>query len=149
MTPEGKVKAKVNRALYNWDHVYKFMPVQMGFGAATLDYLISVNGYFLGIETKAPGKKPTDRQLQTMAQIVAAGGTVLVIDGDLKELNAFMGAHTVPSYHMTREQQRKRKLKNRHGITLEQYNTLLEGQGGHCYFCSRTPDQEPHGVLCV
>ena len=92
MTPEGKVKAKVNRALYNWDHVYKFMPVQMGFGAATLDYLISVNGYFLGIETKAPGKKPTDRQLQTMAQIVAAGGTVLVIDGDLKELNAFMAS---------------------------------------------------------
>lgn len=32
------------------------------------------------------------------------------------------------------------KLKNRFGITLAQYNAILESQGGVCYLCKLLPD---------
>ena len=73
MTPEGRIKAKINKVLAQWEGVYKFMPVQQGLGATTLDYLICVNSHFLGIEAKAPGKKPTPRQLLTIQKIRDAG----------------------------------------------------------------------------
>lgn len=92
MTPEGKVKAAVNRLLDKYKATYRFMPVPGGFGASSLDYIICVNGMFLSIETKAPGKKPTDRQKMVIGQIRRAGGTALVIDGDdgLKQLEEFL-----------------------------------------------------------
>jgi len=85
-TPEGKVKAKVNRLLDKYKGMYRHMPVPYGYGASTLDYLICFRGQFIAIETKAPGKKPTDRQKMIIAQIRAAGGAVFVIDGDTTEL---------------------------------------------------------------
>lgn len=127
------------------------MPVPSGYGVPTLDYLLCVNGQFLAIEAKAPGKKPTPRQLASIQEITAAGGTVIVIDGDLSELNAFLNTYTQrkPAYKPTPEQQRRTRLKYRHGITPEEYDALISRQFGHCFFCSRTPDVEPHGVLCV
>lgn len=89
-TPEGKVKAAVNRVLARYKGVYRFMPVPFGMGASSLDYLICVRGRFLAIETKAPGAKPTDRQKMIINQIRAAGGTVLVIDGDTSELETYL-----------------------------------------------------------
>lgn len=90
MTPEGKVKAKVNRVLSRYKGIYRHMPVPYGYGASTLDYLICVQGRFLAIETKAPGAKPTDRQKMIINQIRAAGGTVFVIDGDTTELETYL-----------------------------------------------------------
>ena len=92
MTPEGKVKAAVNRLLDKYKKHYRYMPVPGGFGATTLDYLLCINGYFLAIETKAPGKKPTDRQKTVIAQIKRAGGAVFVIDGaeGLQSLHRFL-----------------------------------------------------------
>jgi hypothetical protein len=86
MTPEGKVKASVNRLLSRYKSLYRFMPVPGGFGASSLDYLICAKGQFVAIETKAPGKKPTDRQKLVIGQIRRAGGTVFVIDGENGEL---------------------------------------------------------------
>ena len=84
MTPEGKVKKKVNDMLKAFgNHVWKFMPVQQGYGLPALDYLLSVNGFFVAIETKVPGKKPTPRQQLTMKQMRDAGATVFVVDDDL------------------------------------------------------------------
>lgn len=79
MTPEGKVKEIVKRVLGTLPHHYRFMPVQRGMGMPGLDFFCCINGYFIGIETKAPGKKPTPRQDATIAEIKAAGGTVYVI----------------------------------------------------------------------
>lgn len=92
MTPEGKVKAAVNKLLDRYKSLYRFMPVPGGFGASSLDYLLCVNGRFLAIETKAPGKKPTDRQKMVIGQIRRAGGTCFVIDGDegLKQLEEYL-----------------------------------------------------------
>lgn len=92
MTPEGKIKREVNRLLDRYKSVYRFMPVPGGFGASSLDYLLCVNGCFCAIETKAPGKKPTDRQKMVIGQIRRAGGTVFVIDGDegLQQLREYL-----------------------------------------------------------
>ena len=93
-TPEGKVKAKVSHLLKQASGMYYFMPVQGGFGAASLDYLGCYLGRFFAIETKKPGAKPTDRQKQTIASIERAGGKVFVIDGDTTELEAWIKATT-------------------------------------------------------
>jgi hypothetical protein len=79
-TPEGKIKAAVNRVLASYPESYRFMPVPSGYGISTLDFLICHYGEFIAVETKAPGKKPTPRQNQIITQIEAAGGVVFVID---------------------------------------------------------------------
>lgn len=95
MTPEGKVKAAVNRIIDKYKGVYKFMPVPSGYGPSSLDYLLCINGHFVAIETKAPGKKPTDRQKMIIGQITRAGGVVFVIDSTdaTHELETFLERH--------------------------------------------------------
>ena len=80
MTPEGKVKALVKRALKEYG-VYWHCPVQNGMGAPSLDFICCVNGHYVAIETKAPGGMYTARQQVTRAAIGAAGGRVFLIDG--------------------------------------------------------------------
>jgi len=54
---------------------YYFMPVQMGYGSCTIDFLICHSGRFFGIETKQEGiDEPTPRQALVMSAIIAAGG---------------------------------------------------------------------------
>jgi hypothetical protein len=79
MTPEGRVKNEVKRQLKILG-AYQFWPVQTGMGAAAVDCLACLAGWFLGIETKAPGKKPTPLQQITLTKIADAGGLALVID---------------------------------------------------------------------
>lgn len=79
-TPEGRIKNKLNAGLREISRCYKFMPVQMGMGAPTLDYLLCCNGVFVSIETKAPGKTLTPRQEQTAQAIRNANGVVLIVD---------------------------------------------------------------------
>lgn len=80
MTPEGRVKVKVKKALDKLGaDCWRFMPVQTGFGAPALDFLLSVRGRFVAIETKAPGKTLTPLQETTKAAIEAAGGIVLIV----------------------------------------------------------------------
>ena len=81
-TPESKVKALVKRRLREeFPSHYEFWPVQTGRGKRTLDCLFCVNGYFFAVETKAPGKDLTEIQKNTRDEIVAAGGTVYMVDG--------------------------------------------------------------------
>jgi hypothetical protein len=60
----------------------------MGIGATTLDCLICAGGWFIAIETKAKGKKPTPRQEHTIAAITNAHGLVFVVDDDISLLKA-------------------------------------------------------------
>lgn len=80
-TPEGRVKAQINRALKALPRCYKFMPVQSGLGAKSLDYLLCINGRFVAIEAKAPGKWYTVLQEEHAQQIRDAGGLTFLVDG--------------------------------------------------------------------
>lgn len=90
MTPEGKVKRKVSNLLKSTPGLYYFMPVQGGYGAATLDYLGWYMGHAFAIETKAPGKEPTPRQRETISAMQEAGAEVFIIDGDIAKLKGWL-----------------------------------------------------------
>jgi hypothetical protein len=90
MTPEGQVKDKVKKAFDRLPHRYRFCPVQNGMGAPGLDFYTCVHSNFVAIETKAPGKRLTARQLVTVSNIVAAGGVVFVIR-DQDDIDFMMG----------------------------------------------------------
>lgn len=81
MTPEGRVKKAVTTVLKNHAGVYFYMPVPSGYGRKSLDYIGCYRGRFFAIETKAPGKEPTDLQDITIASMKEAGAAVFVIDG--------------------------------------------------------------------
>jgi hypothetical protein len=88
-TEEGKVKDKVRDLLREYG-AYWFMPVQMGYGQASLDFLCCLNGRFVAIETKAPGKiytRLTMRQYRAMQAITNAGG-IAIVTSDPDELRA-------------------------------------------------------------
>lgn len=87
MTPEGKVKAQVKKVL-DKHGVYYHMPVQNGMGAPTLDFIGCSRGRYYAVETKAPGKKPTERQEVTMGKIRASGGVCFVVS-NMDELAVF------------------------------------------------------------
>jgi hypothetical protein len=80
VTPEGKIKAAIRKVLDSMDGLYYFMPVQMGMGSRTLDFLVCYKGKFFGIEAKAPGEKPTKLQDLCMRKIRKSGGECMVID---------------------------------------------------------------------
>lgn len=80
MTPEKKVKDAIKKYLHTLDPPpYIFMPVQMGYGAATLDFLVCWRGRFFGIEAKREtGGVVSPRQKSIIREIAEAGGGVCV-----------------------------------------------------------------------
>jgi hypothetical protein len=79
-TGEAKVKDDVKAYLESVG-AYFYMPVPVGYGKSTLDFLVCWRGRFVGIETKAPGKcRPTARQHLIAKEIAKAGGFVIVTD---------------------------------------------------------------------
>lgn len=96
MTPEGKVKAAIDKVLKEAG-AYYLKPVQNGMGAPGVDYHGCHKSLSIVIETKAPGKIPTARQLNTLRWAINAGSAAFVIDGDLTELINWL-ALPVPRY---------------------------------------------------
>ncbi len=90
MTPEGKIKAMVNRALSRLvfpgvapaPACYRFCPVQNGMGSPALDYYCCINGRFVAIETKARYVPMTARQKETARIICATGGLFFLVYDD-------------------------------------------------------------------
>jgi len=96
VTPEGKIKRAIKKVLDALSGCYYFMPVQMGLGARTLDFLVCYKGKFFGFEAKAPGEKPTALQKICMKKIQEAGGEYLVIDSPeiVAHLKEWMELHS-------------------------------------------------------
>lgn len=82
MTPEAKVKKEVRDLLKaRFPDAYVFTPATGGYGKSGVpDIVCSINGWFIGIECKANGNKPTKLQLHNLEQIAASGGTSFVVD---------------------------------------------------------------------
>jgi hypothetical protein len=78
-TPEGRIKAMLKKKIkLHFPKAWTFMPVQSGYGAPALDFILCIDGMFVTIETKASGKeKLTPTQESTAAAIAVAGGLVL------------------------------------------------------------------------
>jgi hypothetical protein len=82
MTPEARTKYLIKKVLDKYStNIYYYMPVPGGFGAATLDYLGFYFGHGFAIEAKAPGKRPTPRQMLTIGHMFRSGARVFVVDG--------------------------------------------------------------------
>jgi len=84
MTPEGKIKEKIKVVLETYREqgvLYYYMPVPVGYGRSTLDYLGFILGCGFAIEAKAPGKKPSERQGGIIEDIEKSRTPVFVIDG--------------------------------------------------------------------
>lgn len=82
LTPEGRVKNAVKKWLTERGFYY-YMPVSNGMGrVGAPDFLVCANGRFVGIETKAPGKRgnTTPNQDREIAAIRAANGIAIVVD---------------------------------------------------------------------
>lgn len=82
MTPEGEVKRAVKRWLVA-HNAYYYMPVSNGMGrAGAPDFIVCLGGRFVGIETKAPGKRhnTSSNQDREITWINRSGGVALVVD---------------------------------------------------------------------
>ena len=101
MTPEGKLKKEVKAYLKSLN-AYFFMPVQTGYGATTLDFLVCINGRFVAIETKAPGRWPTLRQDRVIREIIQAGGIAFATDS-LERTKKYIEDHVLGKYQPDRE----------------------------------------------
>jgi penicillin-binding protein-related factor A (putative recombinase) len=85
MTPEGKVKAKLDRELKKRAaFVWYFKPVSSGMGKHGVpDYILCVAGQFVAFEVKADAtKEPTKLQKIQLKQIDAADGVAWVVHKD-------------------------------------------------------------------
>ena len=91
MTPEGKVKHDIKKVLAR-HKVWYYMPVQNGMGRVGIpDFVCILDGRFLGIEAKAPGKENTvtSNQRQVMTEIKSAGGVAFVCSNAI-ELDRYL-----------------------------------------------------------
>jgi hypothetical protein len=94
-TPEGRVKDAIKKRLNKagvWQagqpqpenvRGWYYMPVPNGMGVHGIpDFVCCIDGRFVGIEAKAPGRTTdtTVNQKKRHAEIHAAGGTILVVD---------------------------------------------------------------------
>lgn len=94
MTPEGRVKAAVKKWLTEHG-AWFYMPVSNGMGRHGIpDFICCYQGRFLGIETKAPGKRreATPNQIRELTGIKATGGVALLID-DVEQLERAFHDH--------------------------------------------------------
>jgi hypothetical protein len=79
-TPEVKVK-KVVRQVLDGLGAYYVMPVTNGYGnSGAPDFLVCLQGRFIGIECKAGKNKPTALQELNLKKIRDAGGVALVVN---------------------------------------------------------------------
>ncbi len=96
MTPEGKVKAKIVAHLKELRAsgvpIYWFSPIGSVYGKSGVpDIVVCLNGRFVGVEVKAPGKTGNTTALQEVAHkaIRDAGGACVVVD-DAHALKQFL-----------------------------------------------------------
>lgn len=89
MKKEADVKENVKRIFnYFGPAVWWFMPSMNGYGRQGVpDFVCSVCGFFVAIETKFGDNKPTAMQVREIGHINASGGYAIVItENDLEWL---------------------------------------------------------------
>jgi hypothetical protein len=102
-TPEGYEKDEIKAYLKSIG-AYYFMPVQVGYGQATVDILACVKGVFFGIEVKREGKAPTARQEVKLKEIAAGGGITVAGTAEvvIHAIKEWLRISKVPDQHLDR-----------------------------------------------
>ncbi len=87
MTPEGKVKKKIDTILKNYG-IWFFKPRGTILGRSGIpDYICLYNGIMIAIEAKAGKNKPTALQVKELNDLKRNGAITLVInESNLEEL---------------------------------------------------------------
>lgn len=82
MKKEADVKAVVKKVLASYgERVWWFMPVPTGFGVQGVpDFVCSIGGRFVAIETKFGSNGLTRFQVKQMDAIIKTGGSHMVIN---------------------------------------------------------------------
>ena len=81
-TPEAKVKRSVTDLLDKYN-VYYFKPATGGYGRSGVPDIVGCfHGYFIAIECKANGAKPTALQERELKRIYEHGGVTAVVGDD-------------------------------------------------------------------
>lgn len=85
MTPEGRVKAKVDKMLKEFEPELWFYAPQSGiYGRSGVpDRVGCYYGQMIGIECKVTGKQPTDLQMACMKAMSRAGARCFVVYDDV------------------------------------------------------------------
>jgi hypothetical protein len=52
-------------------------------------------------------------------------------------------------YSNSKKESRERHLKRKYGVSLADYNSMLDGQNNGCAICDKPASDEKHGVLHV
>jgi hypothetical protein len=94
MTPEGKVKARVQKILKD-NGIYFTTPSTHGYGRSGVpDFICCYRGYFLAIECKSERGVPTALQNREMSFINKAGGIAMVVGpAELDLLDKWISQH--------------------------------------------------------
>lgn len=94
MTPEGKIKRKLDNTLKQLG-VWYYSPQSGPFGRSGIPDRVAIHkGRFIGIECKADAKKkPTALQIKCMKEIDNAGGKCFVVydDETIQQVVNFIG----------------------------------------------------------
>ena len=103
-TPEGKIKARLDKMLKELG-VWFFSPQAGPFGKAGIpDRIAVVNGIFVGIECRAnKSKKPTALQMKCLKDIANAGGKSFVVydNETIEEVRTYIGEQNASSRRPT------------------------------------------------
>ena len=106
MTPEGKIKKKLDEMLKSKGrHLFYFPPQAGAFGSAGIpDRIVCYKGLFIGIECKADAKKKKLTPLQNLAlaKIEEAGGIGFVVydDATIQEVSKYLDLHSTSKVRM-------------------------------------------------
>jgi len=96
MTPEGRVKKKLDAMLKSKRGLWYFPPQAGPYGSSGIpDRIVCIVGYLLGIEVKAgPKKQPTALQAKCMKDIEKAGGKCFLVydETTIKEVEDWIDA---------------------------------------------------------
>lgn len=97
MKKEEKLKSEIKKYLDSLG-AYWFMPVQTGYGVSgTPDFLCCIQGRFVGVEAKAPGKTPSPWQKKRIEEINKAGGVAFATDS-LERTITYIEDHVLGKY---------------------------------------------------
>jgi hypothetical protein len=113
MTPEGKVKEKIDAVLRKLD-IYYFKPRGTTLGRAGIpDYVCCFKGIFIAIEAKANGNKLSALQYQEGINIAKHGGKFFVVnETNVDELEGWLLTYlSLPTPEMKPIEWNEKKLE--------------------------------------